>query len=387
MGVTKTASPTPVQPGGTITWTIKVTNHSADETSSGWAITDPEPTNSGALSEPAGGDPYGSCGVSGTGGEICTGGSLAPGASDTITLQSTATTTEDTTIANTVTLSANETNSCGPTQQAGAPAGCVTQATATTATPGYGLTLSKSVIDTTTKSVPPTDANEGDTLTYTVKADNTGSIAYSAAHPATFTDNFAATTGDAGSPGTFTATDGTVTPPTGTATTFTWTSPDLKVGQTATITYVQIIKNPDTAGPHAMTNSVSGDADSNCATAAQIKAAPCSVTEDINASVPELTIAKTDSVSSDPGVSDAAANPGDTVTYTVRLINGGQVAYTAANFTDNLSDVLGNATFVAGSATASSGTVVPPAGAGTTLTWTGPIGLPPAADSTVTVTW
>lgn len=78
--------------------------------------------------------------------------------------------------------------------------------------------------------------------------------------------------------------------------------------------------------------------------------------------------------------------PGALVTYTVTVTNTGTNAYTgtSAGFSDDLAQVLDDAAYVDGSAVASSGTV---SISGSSLMWSGPLGLPPAADSTATITY
>ncbi|MFJ3215690.1 CARDB domain-containing protein [Kitasatospora sp. NPDC086801] len=77
-------------------------------------------------------------------------------------------------------------------------------------------------------------------------------------------------------------------------------------------------------------------------------------------------------------------NQGDTLTYTETVTNTGTNPATFAGFSDDLSAVLTDGTLVPGSITASSGTA---AVTGSTLTWSGTLTAPPAAGSTVTVTY
>ena len=77
--------------------------------------------------------------------------------------------------------------------------------------------------------------------------------------------------------------------------------------------------------------------------------------------------------------SPASAAPGATVTYTVTVQNTGVTAYPGAAFSDDLTDVLDDATF--GAATAPLGTA---AFASPNLTWTGD--LPAGGSATVTYT-
>ncbi|MFJ3219691.1 hypothetical protein ACIPLC_27720 [Kitasatospora sp. NPDC086801] len=77
-------------------------------------------------------------------------------------------------------------------------------------------------------------------------------------------------------------------------------------------------------------------------------------------------------------------NQGDTLTYTETVTNTGTNPATYAGFSDDLSAVLTDGTLVPGSITASSGTATL---TGSTLTWSGTLTAPPAAGSTVTVTY
>jgi uncharacterized repeat protein (TIGR01451 family)/fimbrial isopeptide formation D2 family protein len=95
---------------------------------------------------------------------------------------------------------------------------------------------------------------------------------------------------------------------------------------------------------------------------------------------PSYTVAKTADV--------ASAHPGDTVTYSVVVTNTGEWAYTAdapdpftqASFTDDLSEVLDDATYVDDSAT--QGAVVD----GDTLSWSGDLGVGESKTITYAVT-
>ena len=79
-----------------------------------------------------------------------------------------------------------------------------------------------------------------------------------------------------------------------------------------------------------------------------------------------------------------AVVPGQAVTYTAQVKNIGRAPFAAASFTDDLADLLDDATLIPNSVTASAGTAQLAAAA---LTWTGPLAVTPAAGSTVTVTF
>ena len=71
--------------------------------------------------------------------------------------------------------------------------------------------------------------------------------------------------------------------------------------------------------------------------------------------------------------------PGQVVTYTITAANTGQVAYASAGFSDDLAGLLGDATLVPDSVTASAGSAAVSAG---TLAWSGP--LPVGGSAVVT---
>ncbi|WGM22906.1 SpaA isopeptide-forming pilin-related protein (plasmid) [Paenarthrobacter sp. OM7] len=80
------------------------------------------------------------------------------------------------------------------------------------------------------------------------------------------------------------------------------------------------------------------------------------------------------------------ARPGDVLTYTITVKNTGDQPYgpTAASFTDDLAEVLDDATLVPGSVTSTAGTATQN---GTKISWIGPLAVAPAAGSTATITY
>ncbi|WP_133754875.1 SpaA isopeptide-forming pilin-related protein [Naumannella halotolerans] len=96
--------------------------------------------------------------------------------------------------------------------------------------------------------------------------------------------------------------------------------------------------------------------------------------------VPGLVLRKI----ADP-VLGSLVSPGQTITYTVTAANTGNVDLTPATVTDDLSDVLDDASYVEGSAAARIGeqTVDSPTVADDTLTWSGGLGV----GETVTLTY
>ena len=76
--------------------------------------------------------------------------------------------------------------------------------------------------------------------------------------------------------------------------------------------------------------------------------------------------------------------PGQVIAYSVTTENTGHVPYSSASWNDDLSGLLDDATFVAGSITATSGAAALDSAG---LSWTGPLPVAPAPGSTVIVTF
>jgi uncharacterized repeat protein (TIGR01451 family) len=215
---------------------------------------------------------------------------------------------------------------------------------------------------TVVKTSSATTAVAGDKVTYTVKVTSTGTGNYTAENPATFTDDLSKVTddatynGDAAVSYSGSSTGGT---PTVDGNTLTWAGP-LAAGEVATITYSFTVNDPDT-GDHRLGNAVTPGGNGVCETADG-----CTTDTPIAA----YTVEKT--------ASTKTANPGQAVTYTVKVTNTGQVAYTddaPASFDDDLSKVLDDATYNGDVTTG--GTVD-----GNTLSWSGALAV--GASTTVT---
>ncbi|WP_146616386.1 Ig-like domain-containing protein [Kitasatospora sp. SolWspMP-SS2h] len=199
----------------------------------------------------------------------------------------------------------------------------------------------------------------GDTVTYTVTVQNTGTAPYPAAQ---LTDDLTRDLDDATYNGDAKATSGTVTYA---APVLSWNG-DVAAGQTVTITYSVKVNNPDT-GDYELANTVVGPADSTCPPGG--REPRCGTRDRIAA----LQVAKTSDSRRSP------VRPGAKVTYTVTVTNPGKAAYPAAQLTDDLSRDLDDAAYN-GDAKATSGTVSYTA---PVLSWNGDV----APGQSVTITY
>ena len=210
---------------------------------------------------------------------------------------------------------------------------------------------------TVTKTASPTVAAIGTTVVYTITVKNTG--------PGTLTNpsitdpltNIVPSYAPSGNVTAVTSSAGTAAYSSVTNE-VTWSNTSIASGATVTITYDVKVATLG-ASPYVMTNTVTTPATlgSTCPTGGTL-AASCT------ASVPVYSLAFTKTTS------EIQATPGDTLTYTVKVVNSGAgyTATTPATFTDSLANVLPGASYVSGSATASAGTVAYTVGTG--ITWT-----------------
>ena len=181
------------------------------------------------------------------------------------------------------------------------------------------------------KTSEATEALPGDTVTYEITVSNTGQVPYTALSPATFTDDLSGVIDDATYNGDATATIGTTAYA---EPTLSW-SGALAPGESATITYTVTVNDPAT-GDGSLENVVVGPSESNCLDA-EDPVEECGVVVPVR----QLEIVKTSSP-------DQIALPGGTVDYTITVTNTGQAPYTALNpatFTDDLTDVIDDATY------------------------------------------
>ena len=199
--------------------------------------------------------------------------------------------------------------------------------------------------------------NPGQEITYTVTVENTGNVDLT---PAKISDDLSDVLDNA------TYVDGSATATIGnseaaaptvdtSAKSLAWSN-DLKAGATAKLTY-KVKVNDDVTAKDALVNVVTGSGDvppgvtpptPNCVPDTAKDNADCTTNHTPNE--PGLKIKKT----ADPA-SGERVNPGQEITYTVTVENTGNVDLTPAKISDDLSDVLDNATYVDGSATATIG--------------------------------
>ena len=213
-----------------------------------------------------------------------------------------------------------------------------------------------------------TTVQANDVITYTVTGTNTGN----SNRVESLTDNLAGVLNNA------TLVNGSVrvtmdgvgigSPALSGRDTLTW-SGSVAPGHSVVLTY-QVKVNANVAPGAHLRNVVTGPG-SNCIEGVEPE---CTTYHDTD--VPGLSVVKT----SDPESGSTVA-PGGTVDYTVTVKNTGNTRLDPVTVTDDLTNVLSNATLVTGSPAASAGAA--PVVAGASLTWTGAM----APGQTVTLTY
>ena len=208
-----------------------------------------------------------------------------------------------------------------------------------------------------------TETRVGDVVNYTVTVTNAGPTDFIAAEPAAATDDLSAVLDDAVYNGDAEATAGSVEV---TGDLLSWQGP-LPAGESATITYSVTL---EPGGDGELTNTACVPNPGEDLT--------CDSTEPVL--LPRLTIDKSVSTLTLPAV-------GDPLTYTVVVTNAGPGDYTIANpaaASDDLTEVLDDATFDGASLSATIGTASYSA---PTLSWEGALAAGESATITYTVTY
>ena len=213
------------------------------------------------------------------------------------------------------------------------------------------------------KTVSKGSAVPGETLTYTITATNSGLA------PATnlsYVDNLSPILDDATYNGDAVASNGGNVSFAGS--TLTFTHPSLGAGQTSTATFTATLKKP-VAGDQNLTNKIVSNS-GNCQTGSTDP--QCVATTFIS----DVHIKKE--------VDKTTFNPGDTITYTVTAENSGTAAATNFTLSDDLTDVLDDATYNNDAAVTGGGSA---SVTGNTLTYTNPsLGAGQTATITYSVT-
>ncbi|MFJ5921538.1 DUF6923 family protein [Kitasatospora sp. NPDC092948] len=316
LAISKTG-PAEWSPGDTITYAMVVTNLGPSQ-SSGYIVNDALPDN---LLNPTTSTP--GCQITAQGGHNylqCSDGPLDAASSNTITVTGTAPA-----VAGTDCVSGAITNTVNVLGYEADPDLTNNMATSTacptgTLPPTFSISKSASV-------AAPNFVGPGDRVTYTVTVHNTGLTDYTAANPASFTDNL-----------TNVLTDATLDPASITGggqasgNTVTWSGP-LAVGETHTVSYDVVVNSPDTGGNHVLTNAATPGPTGTCADV-------CS----LDTPIAEFSLSKT--------AEPTSVAPGGIVTYALTVTNTGAVPFGTApgdappaHVTDNLAGVLNNAVY------------------------------------------
>ncbi|MEV4181328.1 fibronectin type III domain-containing protein [Streptosporangium canum] len=342
--ITKAADTVATVQGGAVGYTVTVTN-SGQTPYTGAAFTD---ALAGVLDDAVyNGDAAATAGtVAFAGSDLSWSGDLAVGASATITYSVTVRGPDpgDRSLTGTISSPTTGTN-CAPAS--GDP-----RCTSSVIVLIPALTI--------TKSVSPTTAVPGSTITYTITAANTGQLPYTGA---AFTDALAGVLDDAVYNGDAAATAGTVA---FAGSGLSW-SGDLAVGASATITYSVTVDNPVTGDRNLASTITSATPGTTC---------PAGGTDPRCGTGVPVTQATT--LTFHKSADTRSVAQGGVVTYTITISNSGLIPYAGAAFTDPLAGVLDDAAHN-GDATAGTGLVTV---AGSLLSWTG--NVPANGSTTVT---
>ncbi|MCT1480023.1 DUF11 domain-containing protein, partial [Microbacterium sp. p3-SID336] len=366
----KSFSPTSVPVGGTSTLTFTVTNTSELAAKAGWSFTDALPAGL-VIDDPA--SVGGTCNatttaVAGAGSISVANGQLAQGeVSCTITVN----VTSDT-----------------PAPNEPSPKTYTNCAENIIAVVGLDLPACASVeffsepeLELTKTSDATVDSRQGDVVQYTVTATNTGNQDYTAANPAVILDDLSSVLDDA----TYNAdaVSSVGGSPAYASPLLSWSGP-LAAGASVTLTYsVTLTAGGDGTArnvawvPNDPSNPVPPACDPPVGGADPVTGEPCA---EVTVPLPRLVIDKYADRTDLPAV-------GAQVAYTVVVTNEGPGAYTAtapATATDDLTEVLDDATFDDASLSADVGTVTRN---GDTLSWEGPLAAGASATITYTVTY
>lgn len=354
LAITK-EGPATFRPGGTISYTLTVTNEGPGE-SSGWVIKDAAPSELSNVT--ASGD--GTCTVVGNN-VSCSGGRLTAGASAEIVLTGDTATTERACLTNTASVGGNEKDD-DESNNANSATSCA------------------QLIEVTKSSDASAQTRVGDTVTYQVSATNVGASDFTEAEPAYVFDDLSAVVDDA-----VYNDDATASRPGSTsynAPVLTW-SGALAAGETVDLEYSVTLR----AGGDGLVRNVAWEPeDPNAPTPPDCDPAvdgqdaatgeTCAQSEFL---LPKLSIDKSANRTDLPAA-------GESVEYTVTIRNQGPGDFTSeepATFTDDLSAVLDDATLDSGAA-ASVGTV---SFASPELSWTGVLASGESATITYSVTY
>lgn len=324
LSITKSVSPSAITRGGTVAYTITVTNN-GQGTAQNVTVTDnvPSPTNGTTVVTSATASNGGACQINGTN-VACDLGTLNSGAQRTIVIYAT------------VGLASNV---CSATETLNNTATVTaTGQTATTSNSvGVSVACAGSPSLSITKSASSNSVTRGDQLTYTIEVKNTGT---QAAQGVTVTDNLP------------NLTNGSLTLVSAHSTIGTCSGSDpvncsigtLNAGQTATITIVVTVGSPSNSCSNSTT--ITNTATVNSTNAGSQTSTGVQTTVNCPGAA-NLSINKAASASS--------VTRGDALTYTITVQNTGSAAAQNVSVTDNLPN-LANGTLAIGNITTSQGT-------------------------------